>query len=85
MSSNGKDESSLLVTIFAFIGAALLTMALVVAAVAAFAALVLTVLSIFAWNRPLRIGRLIIEPEEARSFIKRGSREPCCCRPSSSS
>jgi hypothetical protein len=40
--------------------------------VLAFLSLVFTILSLFAWNRPLTMGKLHIEPHEARMFIGRG-------------
>lgn len=39
---------------------------------AAFVAFCMTALAIAAWNKPLRIGKMTIEPEHARSFVRRG-------------
>ncbi|PSM16693.1 hypothetical protein [Nitratireductor sp. StC3] len=53
--------------------AGLACLALMAFFAAAFIAFVMTVLALFAWNRPLRIGRkFVITPEEARGFVKRG-------------
>lgn len=70
--SQRNDEASGLAMAFAFVGVAALFMAAIIFALLAFAALVLTVLSFIAWNRELKIGTLIITPDEARQFVKRG-------------
>lgn len=71
MSSN-NDEKSAVIMVVAFIGAVMMAIAIFIMALLAFAAFVLTILSIFAWNRPLRLGRIVITPEEARGFVYRG-------------
>ena len=53
-------------------GAGLAIMAALIFAIMAFIAIILTVLALFAWNRPLRIGSLVVQPDEARSFVYRG-------------
>lgn len=68
--NNGQNNAYIMV--FAIVSAALMFLAYAVIAIAAFAALVLTVLSVFAWNKPLKIGRFILAPKEARSFVSRG-------------
>ncbi len=70
--SQRNDEVSGIAIAFAFVGVAALFMAAIIFALLAFAALVLTVLSFFAWNQELKIGTLIITPDEARQFVKRG-------------
>lgn len=73
MSDNKNDESSAIIMVFAFIGAALYVWAIFLALLAAFAAFVFTILSLIAWNRPLRLGRtFVITPDEARAFVYRG-------------
>lgn len=37
-----------------------------------FVAFVLSIICFFAWNKPVRIGKHVLMPEEARSFVKRG-------------
>ncbi len=71
MSSNNNDNSAIGAAIgFAAIGMAV--MALFLFAAFAFLALILTILSLIAWNRPLAMGKWIITPQEARGFILRG-------------
>ncbi len=67
-----NDESAAMATAVGFIVAGAVALAMMVFAVLAFIAFVLTILSIVAWNSPLRLGKWTIEPEEARSFVRRG-------------
>lgn len=70
--SNRNDEVTGLAMIFAFIAMAFYIVILAFLGFVVIMCIVLTVLSLFAWNKPVHIGRYTIEPEEARAFIKRG-------------
>lgn len=73
MSDNRNDESTAIIMVFAFIGAAFYIWVFVLALLAAFAAFVFTILSLIAWNKPLRLGRtFVITSDEARAFVYRG-------------
>lgn len=72
MSQNNNDESTMIAMGLAFIGVAAMALAFVFAAIIAFAAFLFTILAILAWSKPLRLGRLVIEPEEAQAFVYRG-------------
>ena len=72
MSSKNNDEAMGFVFVIAFIGTVAMLIAAAIFALAAFAALVLTVLCLFAWNDGLTIGEFSIEAHEARAFIVRG-------------
>ena len=66
---NGTDSAGFaFVVVIAVIGVAMA----IIFALAAFAALVLTVLCMFAWKDGLTIGEFSIEAHEARAFIVRG-------------
>jgi len=69
MASNNSDDGK--IAILLVLGA-IWAIALIVFAIFAFIAFVLTILAICAWNKPLHIGKLSIEPEEARAFVGRG-------------
>lgn len=68
MSSKNNDESAAIGMAFATLGLA----ALFFFALLAFLALAFTVLALLAWNTPLRLGSVVIKPEEARDFVGRG-------------
>ena len=51
---------------------AIAAIAIVVALIAAFTCFVFTILALLAWNGPLKLGKIVIEPAEAREFIYRG-------------
>ncbi|MGF7210831.1 hypothetical protein GGE65_005443 [Skermanella aerolata] len=70
MASQNNDNSALMG--LAFVGAALGIMALFLFAVLAFIAFVLTIMALLAWNAPLKMGNVIVEPHEARAFVARG-------------
>lgn len=70
--SSRNDETTGIAMAFAMVGAMVYFAILVVFAVLAFFALVLTVLALCAWNAPLRLGKMSIEPDEARIFVMRG-------------
>lgn len=75
MSSNNKSDDavgSFIMIGIAFAGAAILIAMVAVVFLATFAAFVLTILAIIAWNKPLRIGPLDIQPDQARAFVLRG-------------
>lgn len=70
--SQRNDESSAMATGMALVivGIAMLAMALF--AILAFITLILSIACLLAWEKPLRIGKLTLEPEEARLFVYRG-------------
>jgi hypothetical protein len=70
--SQKNDEWTGVAIVFGFIAALAYLVLVFVAALAAFASFVLTILCLFAWNEPLRLGKLTIEPEGARAFVWRG-------------
>lgn len=70
--SSRNDETTGLVMAFAFVGAAFYIAFLFIFALLAFLSLILTVLALLAWNRPLQIGTMMIEPDEARRFVMGG-------------
>lgn len=73
MSQNNKnDEMTIVIMIFSVIGMVALAFFLMVAAVLGFLCFIMTILSLIAWNRPLNLGRLSIQPEQAREFVLRG-------------
>lgn len=85
-SNNNKDESTLIIMGFAFLGAVAMMIVMAIIMMLTFAAFVLTILAICAWNKPLRLGKLIIMPEEAHAFVCRGMAGggsdpglPCVC------
>lgn len=70
--SSRNDETSGAIVAFAFVATAAFFVVAVIFALAAFAALVLTVLCAVAWKDGLTIGEFSIEAQEARAFIVRG-------------
>lgn len=76
MSSKNNDEMTGIVMVFALIGAMVYAVVLAVGFLVilgiAVVTLVFTILSLIAWNRPVRAFGQVIMPEEARRFIKRG-------------
>lgn len=75
-SKNSNDDLSGIFIVFGLIGAMFYVMILVIGFVVvlgvALLTLALTVVSIIAWNRPVRAFGNIVTPQEARSFIIRG-------------
>ena len=72
MPSNNKNESDETGTITAFLGIGMIMAAVAIMAVLTVAAMVLTIVCFFAWNKPRRIGKLTIMPDDARAFVLRG-------------
>lgn len=70
--SSKNDETTAVVMVFACLGAMAIMLAAFVFAVLAFLSLLLTFVALCAWSRPRRIGKFILEPEEARAFVYRG-------------
>ena len=70
MASNNNDSGAGtgIALVLAFIGA----MAIMFAVFLAFLAFIFTVIAILAWNNPLRLGKVVVTPEEARGFVGRG-------------
>lgn len=69
MSNNNSSDSSMALAfgmaIVAFIGFGIMMLA-------CFLSLVLTVLALFAWNKPRRYGNTTVYPEDARALVLRG-------------
>jgi hypothetical protein len=76
MSSKNNDEMTGIFMVIALIGGmvyvAILAVGFLVILGIAVVTLVFTILSLIAWNRPVRAFGQVITPEEARRFIKRG-------------
>lgn len=70
--SQKNDETNTLAVGFAFVAVGLMIFFAFIFALAAFITFVLTILCLASWNKPLKIGKLIFEPEESRAFVKRG-------------
>jgi hypothetical protein len=66
--SSRNDEASA----YGIVIAILAYVAMFVFAAVVFYALLLSIVALLAWFKPLKIGSLTIEPEEARAFIGRG-------------
>ena len=72
MSSNNNNENYGAGLALAFVMAAIVLLVVVAYVVLSLAALVFTVLCFCAWERPIAIGSLTIEPHEAKAFVLRG-------------
>lgn len=72
MSSNNNDGTNGAIMVIAMVSAVAFMVGVIIFAVAAFLAYVFTILSLCAWNKPLRLFGHSIEPEEARAFVGRG-------------
>lgn len=71
MSSNNNDGGAAAGLGIAMAGMAI--MAFFLFALAAFVALIFTMLAVLAWREPLRLGKTtVITPGEAQAFVKRG-------------
>lgn len=70
--SSKNNENSAAASAIVFIAMGILAIGLFIAAALAFLCFVLTILCLFAWNNPVRIGRLSILPADARAFLFRG-------------
>lgn len=70
--SNRNDEMTGFAVAIGFIGALALVMFAVIFALAAFAAVLLTILALCAWDRPITVFGQTTCPEEARAFVYRG-------------
>lgn len=70
--SSRNDDSAGTAAAFGIILAGLYFLAIAAAVFIALMAFVLTLFSIMAWNRPLRVHKIVITPEEARGFVWRG-------------
>ena len=68
MSSNNNGEAMIGILLLAMLGAA----AVLMVAVFAFAALVLTLAAIAAWEKPIVLFGDVIEPDAARAYVLRG-------------
>ncbi|MBP0615695.1 hypothetical protein [Jiella mangrovi] len=56
----------------ALVGAGLAFIGIFLFAVLAFLAVIMTILALCAWMKPLKLGSITVEPHEARLFIYRG-------------
>jgi hypothetical protein len=71
MSSNSNDGGGAVI-VLAIVGVILYFTFLFLFALGVFAAVILTILCLLAWNRPLRFFGYVLEPHEARVFVGRG-------------
>lgn len=71
-SSPQNDEIKALGLVFAIIGGVLSVMVLLAFVAGIFFCLVLSVICLFAWNKPVKLGKETLTPEAARAFVKRG-------------
>jgi len=71
MSQNNNDNSGLALA-FGLVCAVIAAMAIMLYFAALFVAFVLTIVSLFAWNSPVTIGKWTVTPDAARGFIMRG-------------
>ncbi len=69
--SNNNDNSGFAIAI-ALVAAGVYFLMAFVFAIAGFITIIFTILSFFAWNREVRLGSMIVTPEEARGFVGRG-------------
>jgi len=67
-----NDQTSAMYTGIALVIGVIMIAGLVFFAIAAFTALVLTVLSLIAWNRPLNLGFITLEPPVAHAIVYSG-------------
>ena len=67
MSSKNDDNSGIALVVGGFAILAYFLMFVLL-----FVAFVLTILALLAWSRPLRLGKIVITPEEARRFVFSG-------------
>lgn len=72
MSEKKDDESSAIAVAFGFLGVFAMVFMMIFLAFLAFVAFLLTIASLFAWNKPRRYGKFVVTPEEARAFVYRG-------------
>jgi hypothetical protein len=70
--SNQNNNGSDIGMAVGLIAAVIFAMGLLVFLILAFVAFLYTIFCLMAWNKPLRLGKSVIEPDEARWFIKRG-------------
>ena len=67
-----NDDSTGMFVVVAFLATGAMVLAMMAFALLSFFAFVLTILAFWAWNKPRQVGKIIIEPDEARSFVHRG-------------
>jgi hypothetical protein len=70
--SSKNDDTSGLAFMIAIVGGAAICLAVFIVMALTFLAFVLTIFALVAWNERLQIGNTVIEPWEARAFVKRG-------------
>jgi hypothetical protein len=71
-SQNNNNEQSAMIFVAAILCAAAFAAIVFIFALATFTAFVMTIICFFAWNRPRRLGKEVLMPEEARAFVYRG-------------
>lgn len=69
---NGVGALVVLAFILFMLAVLVLYFMVAVAAIAAFIAFGWTFVCLIAWNRPLYVGRLFLDPSDARAFVARG-------------
>ena len=67
--SSRNDETSGMGAAVGIVGGAMFMMFMFLFAVAAFLSLCLTVVCIFAWDKPIKLGNYTLQPREARAFL----------------
>ena len=70
--SQGNNEATGIIFAISIVCVLGYMLVLAFAAFTLFVAFVLTIIALLAWNTPRRIGKWIITPDEARSFVYRG-------------
>jgi len=72
MVEKNDDGGGLLVIALISLGFGFVLLAMVVIGILAFIAFVMTILAFCAWKKPLRIGKIVVEPHDAHSFVLHG-------------
>lgn len=70
--SSGKASSDDIASTLGFVLAGLIFFTKITLALLSFFALIITIFSLLAWRRPLRMGTVTLFPHEARAFVLRG-------------
>lgn len=69
---NKNSEVQGMIFVMAIVAAAFFLIAAAVFALFVFAAIILSIVCLFAWNKPLTLWGDTLEPEDARAFVLRG-------------
>lgn len=70
--SSQNDETKAMGMAIAIVIAAFYAIFIVAALALLFICFALTIACLFAWNKPLKLGKDVLMPEDARAYIKRG-------------